>query len=189
MRPYRKDPSPPRDRIWVAHSDPATILIRVKGLGNMLGALGLADFVQGELDRGICRFAVDLAGCEGMDSTFMGTLVGIAQNARERPGGWVCMLNVSEANRELLGIVGADRFFVFDSEHAVAADLVMQPLPALETLPQRRLELVRRAHENLVDIDRRNAAKFGAILRSMTAELDRKASESDVFEGLGDGHS
>ena len=95
------------------------------------------------------------------------------------------MLNVSGANRDLLKIVGADRFFAFDARAGVTRDLRMQPLPSLKVSPERRIELVRKAHENLVQIDARNERKFGALLRSLTSELNRKASESGLFDGEG----
>ena len=161
------------------------MLIKVRGLGSISNAPPLADFTQSMIEKGVSRFAVELSECDGMDSTFMGTLVGIAQTMRSRPGGWICMLNVSGANRDLLKIVGADRFFAFDARAGVTRDLRMQPLPSLKVSPERRIELVRKAHENLVEIDARNERKFGALLRSLTSELDRKASESGLFDGEG----
>ena len=175
-RPIR----PPADRISVARIGEGTLLVRVKGLGSMNNALPLAEFAESEAD--LIRFAVDLSECEGMDSTFMGTIVGIAQSVREKPGGWVCLLNVSDANRELLEIVGADRFFVFDPRVNVEQNLRMQALPSLDMNPERRIALVRQAHENLVEIKARNEQQFGAFLRSLTEELDRKASESSIFD-------
>jgi anti-sigma B factor antagonist len=185
VSPSIKPPQPRDDIIHAASLGNATILFRVQGLGNMHNAIPLADFADSAMKTGARRFAFDLSGCEGMDSTFMGTLVGIALSVRETTEGWVCLLNTSPANRELLEIVGADKFFLFDASLAVNKELGMTPLPNVEMSAEGRLRLVRKAHENLAEINKYNEKQFGSILRSMSAELDRKAAESGLFESLG----
>ena len=182
-------------RIEVARAGD-TVIFRVVGLGSVRGAGALWEFAERSMSEGRSRFAVDLGECKGLDSTFLGMLVGLAQRAEERSGpkgtgsgpprggdnvvdptspkGWVAVFNCSEANRELFEIVGADRYVRFRS----VAEMEPIETEALEGGTQsleERFALVRRAHENLISIDRRNEKRFGEFLRCLAAELAEEA--------------
>jgi len=173
----------PANRLQVARAAD-TILISVVGLGSVNNAGALWDFASQSLEDGWRRFALDLTECRGLDSTFLGTLVGISQEIEEQDSsveGWVCVVNASDANRELFEIVGADKYVRFK------ASVRMEPLEtqALATglmSTERRLELVRRAHENLISIDQRNEARFGEFLRCLAAELANKSDDTPSKE-------
>ncbi|MCX7869413.1 MAG: STAS domain-containing protein, partial [Terrimicrobiaceae bacterium] len=77
-----------------------TAWVRVEGRGSFKNSGGLKDFFGRMLERGFRRFAVDLANCELMDSTFMGTLAGLALRLRETGGGGLRVLNTSPRNRD-----------------------------------------------------------------------------------------
>jgi len=161
---------PPSSHVEVARTH-QTVIFRVIGLGNMRAAMGLMGFSEAMLEQGYSRFAFDLTECRGLDSTFMGAMVGLAADAAEHDG-WVSVVNASEPNTELLQIVGADKFI------RMRGDLHMEPiettrLPEVTLKPQERLELVRRAHERLVEIDKRNEERFGSFLRQLTSDLSR----------------
>jgi anti-anti-sigma factor len=160
------------NRIEVARAR-GTVIVRVIGLGSVNNAVPLWDFVEQALEDGWSRFAFDLADCRGLDSTFLGTLVGLSQAAakRARGGGWVCVFNVSPATREIFEIVGADRYVRF-RPGVEMQPIETEPLAAPAVSPEKRLALVRRAHENLVSIDRRNEGRFGEFLRCLAEALD-----------------
>lgn len=168
----------PPNRVEAARVGEA-FLFRVVGLATVHTALPLWDFVEQAMANGCRCFAFDLAECKGLDSTFMGTMVGISLDVRELAGekGWVCALNVSEANLELLRLVGADRFLRFKS------NLKMEPIETEPLTPEgftleKRIALVKRAHENLLAIDRRNEERFGDFLRYLAAELSQGSGGS-----------
>ncbi len=100
----------------------------------------------------------------------------LSQEVRERSDskGWVAILNCSEANRELFEIVGADRYVRFRSITEMEP-IETEPLRGEAQPLEKRLELVRRAHENLIGIDRRNEERFGEFLRRLAAELAGEA--------------
>lgn len=149
------------------------IVISIHGLGNMNNAGGLQEFCRQAIQDGCSRFAFDMADCKSMDSTFMGTVVGLAVAVREKSDdAWVCMLNARPEHLELLEIVGADRFLRF-KEDVPIEDIEMEPLVAKPVSPEERLALLKKAHENLVEIDARNRARFGAFLRSLSADLEQ----------------
>ncbi len=129
----------------------------------------MMDFTSDMLANGLSNFIFDLSCCKGLDSTFMGAMVGLAA-ASEEQGGKTSLVNVSSSNLELLQIVGADRFLRVKGEYKMA-DLEMEPLDAGTPSPERRLTLVKQAHEHLVDIDHRNEARFGNFLRQLSKEM------------------
>lgn len=161
---------PPGSHIEVARTR-ETVLFRVVGLGNMRAAMGLMGFSEAMLAQGYTRFAFDLAECRGLDSTFMGAMVGLAADAAEYDG-WVTVVNASESTSELLQIVGADKFLRMRGAFSMEP-IETTRLPEVHLGPQERLELVRRAHERLVEIDRRNEERFGSFLRQLTSELSK----------------
>ncbi len=146
-----------------------TVILRPVGLGNMKVAMGLMDFTTEMLKAGFASFVFDLSACKGLDSTFMGAMVGLAA-ASEEHGGTAAVVNASTSNIELLQIVGADKFLRLKGEYQME-DLETENLDVSSPSPERRLELVKKAHENLVDIDKRNAERFGAFLRQLSREL------------------
>ncbi len=146
-----------------------TVILRPVGLGNMKLAMGMMDFTTEMLRSGFKQFVFDLTACKGLDSTFMGAMVGLAA-ASEEHGGSAAVVNAGTSNLELLQIVGADKFLRLKGNYQME-DIETEQLDATSPSPERRLELVKRAHENLVDIDKRNAARFGAFLRQLSSEL------------------
>jgi len=146
-----------------------TVILRPVGLGNMKVAMGLMDFSNEMIRTGFASFVFDLSCCKGLDSTFMGAMVGLAA-ASEEHGGTTSVVNASTSNVELLQIVGADKFLRLRGEYRME-NIETESLDVSSPSPERRLELVKKAHENLVDIDRRNAERFGAFLRQLSREL------------------
>jgi hypothetical protein len=99
----------------------------------------------------------------------MGAMVGLAAASSEHLGS-TSVVNAEASNLELLQIVGADKFVRLRGQYPME-DLETERLDLSAPSPERRLELVKKAHEDLVDIDRRNAARFGAFLRQLSSEL------------------
>jgi anti-anti-sigma regulatory factor len=149
-----------------------TVILRPIGLGNMKIAMGLMDFTAATLRDGCAKYVFDLSLCRGLDSTFMGAMVGLASASAEM-GGSVSLVNTTQSHVELLQIVGADKFLRMLGPRRME-DIEMERIEPGAPGAERRIEMIRRAHENLVGIDQRNAAKFGAFLRQLSSELDRQ---------------
>ena len=199
-------PRAPQNQLAVARGQ-GVVIVRVIGSGNMISAPTLNDFAEASIGAGYKRFVFDLSQCRGLDSTFMGCMVGICTAIRkdsssDEPGlllspedavallkksfntgelaadspeplvgeGFVAAVNVSQENVELLGILGVDKFV------RVLGGVDLSPIEATllpETLSSsdKRRALILKAHENLVEIDKRNEAQFGAFLKTLSAEL------------------
>jgi anti-anti-sigma regulatory factor len=63
--------------IQVGVNGPA-VWVRVEGKGSFLNSGNLKEFAQEMVNRGYREFVIDLQNCAMMDSTFMGTMAGVA---------------------------------------------------------------------------------------------------------------
>jgi anti-anti-sigma factor len=142
------------------------VWIQVGGRGNFQGCPSLKKFAEAMIARGYRSFIVDLASCEHMDSTFMGTLTGISQNLRALDGGSLRALNVNRRNADLFENLGLNHLF---SVEPAGADPItpaekgagLLPLPS-ESGPAH--EVVLAAHEALVAANPENAVRFRDVL-------------------------
>ncbi len=157
------------DTISVARAGRA-IYAHVQGLGNFSNALMFEEFCEAELQQGSDYFVIDLEECLGMDSTFMGVLAGLSTHFP--PGrSPIVVLNASEKNRQLLDDLGLSKLITVREKRDQIPALELQPL-ASDTLSAReRAERIRRAHQQLIDTDSRNAAKFGPVMQLLKREL------------------
>ncbi|HEY3325452.1 MAG TPA: STAS domain-containing protein [Planctomycetota bacterium] len=226
----RHDSVVARDYIAVARGSDL-VVIRVVGHGNMHTAQALADFADAQRSAGFRRFVFDLERCQGMDSTFVGVMVGIhtslqvdapvvqnqadmqplspgvaaaelasefasplansaapsaekpayadgaasASGSAENGAGQISAVNVPPEIQELLMMLGADRFIKLRG----ACDLTQLETTILAEKnqpPEQRRRLILRAHEMLVEIDKRNLAQFGQFLQLLSSELAKDSS-------------
>ncbi|HZV02639.1 MAG TPA: STAS domain-containing protein [Planctomycetota bacterium] len=161
------------------------VYVRVHGLGNMSNAPVLKAFSDKMIEEGYRRFIVDLENCRGIDSTFMGTLLDTATSAREGdkptkrslkdsdpgdPG--VLLVNVDDHCKKQLTSVGLDAFLPVAPDRAsLPKGVELRVLEIKDVSAQERLKLILKAHQELVAIDQRNEAKFGAFLKDLLADL------------------
>lgn len=199
------------------------VIVRVVGVGNLNTAPVMCDFVEAQRASGYQRLVLDLSQCCALDSTFMGSLVGLAQVAKQysaypapagggpAPGqgadleeltpeqavalltrelsgstaplpapppgqtaiwqpGFVVLVNVSPECREPLKILGVDRFVQIAGRVDLSA-LEMAVLPQKQMAADERAQMILRVHRNLAEIDKRNEARFGAFLKTLSREL------------------
>lgn len=148
------------------------VAFRVNGLGNMLASPAIWGLAERMMQEGVSKFAFELSHCLGLDSTFMGMLVGLAHRVSVlEQGGWVCVVNASAKVREGLELLGVTKFVRLKTTFPFE-DIEMQRLDVGRYGTQERLEIIRRAHEALIEIDRRNRARFGPFLESLSKELE-----------------
>ncbi|MBA2480414.1 MAG: STAS domain-containing protein [Planctomycetes bacterium] len=153
------------------------VYVRAVGLANMKNAPILDAFLNAGVAESQQTVCVDLSACTGMDSTFMGLLVGSSQRLRTT-GGKLVVVNPTESNLKLLKTLG-----VFD----VVPVLEGCELPALEFVHLKgsanlstlqRMELIKKAHESLIALNEANRAKFTAFMTSLEADLAKFGRKS-----------
>jgi len=158
-----------------------TVWVKVEGRGTFQNSAGLKEFVKQMIQRGFREFVVDLQVCDLMDSTFMGTLAGVALRLREMGQGTLKVVNVNERNGALLGSLGLDQLFAVEalkrhSAEAIPAEAELHKPVLPKADPELQKEVVLEAHEALAEVSQANAVKFKDVLEFLRQELNSPAS-------------
>jgi anti-sigma B factor antagonist len=108
-----------------------------------------------------------------MDSTFMGTLAGIALRLREAGSGSLQVVNVNERNYELLRNLGLNNLFEIGSKttetNLDGSGTMLEPEQSVTRSDQ--AECMIEAHEALVGADPDNLARFKDVLEYLKQDL------------------
>jgi anti-anti-sigma factor len=132
----------------------------------------LAAFLEEMFDQGALVYCIDLSSCTGMDSTFMGLLVGFSQTVAQKKGKLV-VVNPSETNLRLLNMLGVSEVLPVVAQ-TDPADLEFVRIPANPLItPLQRLEVIKQAHHSLIALNESNQAKFQAFLTALEADLSK----------------
>ncbi len=145
------------------------VLIQVIGLGNMLLAPTLQAFVEGEVRSGFRNFIVDLRECTGMDSTFMGTFIGLTSLVKNCFG-WFCLVHVSDENMRLLKMLGVIHMVSIHRGEFPTAENGCTTLHATRD-PYAQLKQIHSAHKQLLDADPENKKRFEDFIRALEKEM------------------
>ncbi len=150
-----------------------TVCVRVEGKGSFLNSSGLKEFSREMIQRGCREFMIDLRNCPMMDSTFMGTLAGIAINLRGLGQGSVHIVQINDRNRDLVCNLGLDRLFTMEPGTGAAfGELNQKPLETEDATDKAgRTQTMLEAHEALVAADAANLAKFKDVLEYLKHDL------------------
>lgn len=157
-----------------------TLFVRVYGLANLKNTPVLNAFMEREISDGVVGIYIDLSGCKGMDSTFMGTLVGTS-NKLELSGGGLLIVNPDDHNARLLDMLGVSAVIPVREDVSVP-DTSFVPLDCDQPLSQdKRGQVIRRAHEHLIRISDDNKEKFQPIIDAFEKEMEKKAEEGEAL--------
>lgn len=166
-----------RDHVYVAVTD-NTGVARIMGRGSFKVSPTLKQFAQRILDEGRTRLVVDLKHCEGMDSTFMGTLAGLSQRFRKAGGEPVVMTGVSPKLAQLMKTLGLDQIVQLQKASYKAGPEESQAIeePAPESSSLESAEHILEAHETLVAIAPENLTKFEDCLAFLREDVRNQRS-------------
>jgi anti-sigma B factor antagonist len=170
--------------ILVAQHDGFT-WIRCEGKGSFLTSPALKDFAEARIANGERCLVVDLGGCSGMDSTFMGTLAGLSARLTVL-NGKVQVADASERNRRSLEDLGLDFLLEIDPPVAVWRGKVEEIRAGLSPVSSHgqpgsleRAKHVLDAHKILSSANSENAKKFAGVVNLLEAEVALKRSQED----------
>lgn len=132
---------------------------------------------------------VDLGACSGMDSTFMGTLAGMATRLSAQDGGVLQIADSGARNRRSLEDLGLDFLLEIDPPAAVWQPEIEKVRMALQ-LPQKvvvpgqveRAAHVLEAHQVLADTNDKNARVFSTVVSMLEDELAEKQKLAELPE-------
>ena len=154
--------------IQVGVSGPA-VWVRVEGKGSFLNSGNFKQFVREMVDRGYREFVVDLVDCVMMDSTFMGTMAGLALRLKEIGQGHLRVVHCGERSRQLLSGLGLDQLFQISSNGARAPECGALATKTLEKKDQAKEMLA--AHEALCEAAPENLLRFKDVLDYLKQDL------------------
>ena len=127
---------------------------------------------------------IDLESCAGMDSTFMGTLAGLASRLSEK-GGIVQVANAGDKNKTSLEDLGLDFLMEIEPEEAIwkdveekAKDLLKTKVAGMKSGSELHSRHVLEAHEILSDANEGNRAKFSGVVKMLGDEIAEKSRKS-----------
>jgi anti-anti-sigma factor len=155
----------------------STVFVRSVGLANMKNAPMLDSFLREVIRHGALLVCVDLSSCSGMDSTFMGLLVGFSQELSEVKGRLV-VVNPTEQNQRLLDMLGVSEVLpVVAQSSPTELEFVVIPASPMVS-PLQRLEIIQRAHQHLIELNQTNVTKFSAFLEMLEVDLEKHRGKS-----------
>ena len=150
----------------------ATAYLHVLGRATFTVGPVLKQFGTAAIKDGCTRMVLDVSVCEGMDSTFMGVLAGMATRLARQTGGKMLMLNVSDKLFEILSTLGLDQLIECRRRGAVPEPLVEPPLTARVLSPiaaaaadlQTTQHVILEAHTTLSAVSAENQLRFKDVL-------------------------
>jgi anti-sigma B factor antagonist len=164
--------------ILVGVNGPA-VWVRVEGKGNFLNSGSLKEFAKEMVNRGYREFVIDLQNCAMMDSTFMGTMAGVALRLKELGQGHLNVVHCGDRSRELLTGLGLDQIFTIYSNGAVApeCELMEKDGAAAEKKKKEQAETMLQAHEALCQAAPENLSRFKDVLDYLRQDLHQTAAK------------
>lgn len=162
--------------------------VRCAGRGSFVNSPFLKSLADKYLEKGSGNIVIDLEICPGVDSTFMGTLAGLARKAMA-VGGMVQIATPTQRTRAAMESLGLDMIL----------DLDPQDAPWQENIQERRYKLaeqqatsaeegiadlsevdrtrhVLEAHNTLRDLNEKNDETFGYVCETLEEDLKRHES-------------
>ena len=160
--------------------------IRCEGKGSFLNSSAVKVFGDERISAGEKCLVVDLGACTGMDSTFMGTLAGMAARLSASEGAVLQIADPGSRNRRSLEDLGLDFLMEIDPPASVwrgKMDTIREGLyppqhPATNSQLQRAIQVLE-AHKVLADTSDQNAGKFSDIVTLLEAEVAEKKKAAE----------
>lgn len=165
--------------IQVGVNGPA-VWVKVEGKGSFLNSGSFKEFAREMVDRGYRKFVIDLANCVMMDSTFMGTMAGVALRLKELGRGHLSVVHCGQRSYDLLSGLGLDQIFNIYSngETAPECEVINRDGTAGsgEDQKQRQARTMLEAHEALCTAAPENLTRFKDVLDFLKQDLHHEAA-------------
>ncbi len=163
--------------------------IRCEGKGSFMNSPAMKEFGDGRIAAGERCLVVDLGACTGMDSTFMGTLAGMAARLSARDNGVLQIADPGSRNRRSLEDLGLDFILDIDPPTAVWQGNLGPIRDGLRSPNSDspgafdRTKHVLEAHQTLSEANEKNAKTFSTVVSMLKAELADQQKPSDKDGG------
>jgi anti-anti-sigma regulatory factor len=151
--------------------------VKVEGKGSFLNSGNLKEFTREMVNRGYREFVIDLENCAMMDSTFMGTMAGVALRLKELGHGHLHVVHCGERSRNLLSGLGLDQIFDIHANGSPAPQCeLLQRESANGTAEEKKktAEQMLHAHEALCKAAPQNFSRFKDVLDYLKQDLNHE---------------
>ena len=158
-----------------------SVWVRVAGRGSFLNSGSLKEFAREMVNRGFREFVFDLQDCVMMDSTFMGTMAGMALRLKELGQGRLHVIHCGERSRELLSGLGLDQIFDIRANGSTAPEC--EELTKANGTPgegsadakREQTGTMLEAHEALCQAAPENLTRFKDVLEYLKQDLQHES--------------
>lgn len=152
------------------------IYICLSGRGSFRISPPLKKFIQQKIDNpALTHIFLNMKDCQGMDSTFMGVLAGLACLAKNHPSLKFQLTHLSEKNENLLVTLGVNRVLDYKLQ-SEKDNSIFEPDAQLQLSmksdTKTKAEVSLEAHQKLVEIDKKNLIEFKSVIELLQEDLD-----------------
>ncbi len=126
------------------------------------------------VDRGFREFIIDLERCVMMDSTFMGTMAGVALRLKELGQGHLHVIHCGPRSESLLSGLGLDQ--LFDIHHNGSAAPDCESIGQESAGKKETTETMLEAHEALCRAAPENVSRFKDVLDYLKQDLHHETA-------------
>ncbi|MDO4751627.1 MAG: STAS domain-containing protein [Akkermansia sp.] len=165
--------------------------IRCSGRGSFVNSPALKTIADKYLESNCGTIVIDLEICPGVDSTFMGTLAGLARKAMA-VGSTLQVASPTQRTRAAMESLGLDMIIDLDPADApwqakldeIRATLAQAHAPSNEGTVEDLSEVERtrhvlEAHNTLRSMNKKNDETFGYVCETLEEDLQRHESEEN----------
>ena len=169
--------------IYAGQLQNGVIWIRIEGKGSFKNSTDLKAYVSLVIKEGAKEFVIDLENCPVMDSTFMGTLVGINRSLGNIGSGNINVINANTRNQQLLTSLGIDKLLKLDVENNVYEEFrneISQHIQNGHYLDHQETDNYKsaihslEAHKELTKAEKSNVPRFKDVIRYLEQDLKNK---------------
>lgn len=153
------------------------VWVKVEGKGSFLNSGNLKEFTREMVNRGYREFVIDLENCAMMDSTFMGTMAGVALRLKELGHGHLHVVHCGERSKNLLTGLGLDQIFDIHSNGSAAPQcekLEREGANGSADKKQVNADMLD-AHQALCDAVPQNLSRFKDVLDYLKQDLHHES--------------
>ena len=159
----------------------SSVWVRVAGRGSFLNSGSLKEFAREMVNRGYREFIFDLQECVMMDSTFMGTMAGMALRLKELGQGRLHVIHCGERSLELLSGLGLDQILDIRTNGAPAPECAElteaneRPAEGSAEAKREQAGTMLEAHEALCKAAPENLPRFKDVLEYLKQDLQQES--------------
>lgn len=172
-----------KNRVDISRVD-NIVFVQVQNLGNAMVAVNTRDIIDVHINGGARHVVVDLYKCCGLDSTFMGMLVGFANLIKDNEQLYGHITDkkppiiISNANDmlinqlSLLGLNNIKHLIYIKEDSVFFPDIEFYKIYEQPLDKNKRLNAIMDAHIELMKINEKNQKTFKPFLNAIINELD-----------------